>query len=184
MPRSSRESTTGPCGTSIATATTVALPAIQRITSHSNARPAPLCECAFCCDAAANMKNAGLMPFRTPVDGSKPCECLLVDHDVPPVTHEPPQRLPSLYRRSQARLPTGHPLWPARRGTCPVQVLEAQEISGSSQRVGPPGRSIMRRLTGDRVLLLLLVRRHPGVDLQRPSSPTPITSAPVRRIRT
>ncbi len=84
------------------------------------------------------------MPFRTPVDGSKPCECLLVDHDVPPVTHEPPQRLPSLYRRSQARLPTGHPLWPARWGTCPVQVLEAQEISGSSQRVGPPGRSIMR----------------------------------------
>ena len=84
------------------------------------------------------------MPFRTPVDGSKPCECLLVDHDVPPVTHEPPQRLPSLYWRSQARLPTGHPLWPARRGTCPVQVLEAQEISGSSQRVGPPGRSIMR----------------------------------------
>jgi hypothetical protein len=41
-------------------------------------------------------------------------------------------------------LPTGHPLWPARRGTCPVQVLEAQEISGNSQRVGPPGQSIMR----------------------------------------
>src|SRR6516165_8984298 len=52
--------------------------------------------------------------------------------------------LPSLYWRSQARLPTGHPLWPARRGTCPVQVLEAQEISGNSQRVGPPGQSMMR----------------------------------------
>src|SRR6516225_9476664 len=60
------------------------------------------------------------------------------------LSHEPPQRLPSLYWRSQARLPTGHPLWPARRGTCPVQVLEAQEISGNSQRVGPPGQSMMR----------------------------------------
>src|SRR6516162_870420 len=60
------------------------------------------------------------------------------------LSHEPPQRLPSLYWRSQARLPTGHPLWPARRGTCPVQVLEAQEISGNSQRVGPPGQFMMR----------------------------------------
>src|SRR6516164_6345096 len=60
------------------------------------------------------------------------------------LSQEPPQRLPSLYLRSQARLPTGHPLWPARRGTCPVQVLEAQEISGNSQRVGPPGQSMMR----------------------------------------
>ncbi len=40
------------------------------------------------------------------------------------LSHEPPQRLLSLYWRSQARFPTGHPLWPARRGTCPVQVLE------------------------------------------------------------
>src|ERR1700739_2035607 len=60
------------------------------------------------------------------------------------LSHEPPQRLPSLYWRSQARLPTGHPLWPPRRGTCPIQVLKAQEISGNSQRAGPPGQFLMR----------------------------------------
>src|SRR5215831_4865543 len=100
-------------------------------------------ECAFSCNAAANINNADLMLFRTPIDGSEPCERLMFDHDVL-LSHEPPQRLPSLYWRSQARLPTGHPLWPARRGTCPIQVLEAQEISGNSQRVGPPGQSMMR----------------------------------------
>src|SRR5215469_14455570 len=85
--------------------------------------------------------------------------------DVFLLSHEPPQRLPSLYWRSQARLPTGHPLWPARRGTCPVQVLEAQEISGNSQRVGPPGQSMMQtgqaalaRVQGD----LWIDHRPPG----------------------
>ena len=32
----------------------------------------------------------------------------------------------SLYWRSKARLPTGHPSWPTRRGTCPITVLRAR----------------------------------------------------------
>ncbi|HEX8799094.1 MAG TPA: hypothetical protein VF772_10795, partial [Terriglobales bacterium] len=32
----------------------------------------------------------------------------------------------SLYWRSVARLPTGHPSWPTRWGTCPIMVLEAR----------------------------------------------------------
>src|SRR5215469_222276 len=84
------------------------------------------------------------MLFRTPIDGSEPCERLVVDHDVPPITRATTTLCRPCTGAQQARLPTGHPLWPARRGTCPVQVLEAQEISGNSQRVGPPGQSMMR----------------------------------------
>jgi hypothetical protein len=32
----------------------------------------------------------------------------------------------SLYWRSRARLPTRHPSWPTRRGTCPILVLKAR----------------------------------------------------------
>src|SRR6516225_10923136 len=41
---------------------------------------------AFSYNAAANINNAGLMLFRTPIDGSEPCERLVIDHDVPPIT--------------------------------------------------------------------------------------------------
>src|SRR5437763_3873236 len=35
----------------------------------------------------------------------------------------------SLYWRSRAQLPTGHPPWPIRRGTCLAEVLQAQEMA-------------------------------------------------------
>ena len=35
----------------------------------------------------------------------------------------------SLYWRSRAQLPTGHPPWPIRRGTCLAEVLQAREMA-------------------------------------------------------
>jgi hypothetical protein len=46
----------------------------------------------------------------------------------------------SLYWHSRARLPTGHPSWPTRRGTCPDLVLKARGMRWCSRRVGPPSQ--------------------------------------------
>src|SRR6516162_9993905 len=74
------------------------------------------------------------MLFRTPIDGSEPCERLVVDHDVPPITHEPPQRfaVPVLaltgatsYWASVVASPPGHMSGAGARGTGDLWQLPA-----------------------------------------------------------
>src|SRR5271165_986085 len=81
---------------------------------------------AFAHDTTSGIENADLMFLRTPINGGKPLEGLLTHLSLLSRTHEPPRRLPTLYGRSKARLPTGHSSWPTRWGTSPITVLEAR----------------------------------------------------------
>ena len=126
-PRSCKASTTGPCGTSIATATEPEEPATETSQSHNAAKPAPPCGNArspFTLPAA--IENTNLVLLRTPVDAGKPAYCFIC-HDLVLVCytshHDACQ---NLYWRSKARLPTGHPSWPTRQGTSPTLVLGAR----------------------------------------------------------
>jgi hypothetical protein len=130
-PRSSNASTTGPCGTSIATATAPASPAIDTSQSQSADKPAPPCgnarspttapprsrRQAWCCaepqsTAANQLTVSSAMVLVLPCHASRHDACR------------------NLYRRSEARLPTGHPSWPACRGTGPKLVLMARVHKG------------------------------------------------------
>src|SRR4051795_10844313 len=72
------------------------------------------------------VEQADLVLCRAPVDASEPAECL-ISHG--PVLSCPTSRhdaCRNLYGRSRARLPTGHPSWPACRCTDPRLVLVAR----------------------------------------------------------
>src|SRR5690349_25127289 len=81
---------------------------------------------AFARDTALGIENTDLMVLGTPVHGGKPLEGLLTHRSLLSLTREPPRRLPTLYGRSKARLPTGHSSWPTRQGTSPISVLAAR----------------------------------------------------------
>jgi hypothetical protein len=77
----------------------------------------------------------------------------------------------------------GIPSWPARRGTCPVPVLGAQEVSGSSRRVGPPDQPTMRtnRRVASGTGMVSLQGVSPKCERCLTYSPFPITCAPLGR---
>src|SRR4051812_23164720 len=90
------------------------------------------------------VEQADLVLCRAPVDASEPAECL-ISHG--PVLSCPTSRhdaCRNLYGRSRARLPTGHPSWPACRGTDPRLVLVAR-VHGWSLPAGRLARSAYTR---------------------------------------
>src|SRR4051794_2300451 len=90
------------------------------------------------------VEQADLVLCRAPVDAGEPAECLL-SHG--PVLSWPTSRhdaCRNLYGRSRARLPTGHPSWPACRGTDPRLVLVAR-VHGWSLPAGRLARSAYTR---------------------------------------
>src|SRR5215210_2382393 len=100
-------------------------------------------------NVASPIKQAHLVLYRAPVDAGEPVDCLL-SHG--PILSCPTSRhdaCRNLYGRSRARLPTGHPSWPACRGTDPRLVLVAR-VHGWSL---PTGRLARSAYTGtDRTL--------------------------------
>src|SRR5918998_2479847 len=145
-PRSRRASTTGPCGTSIATATRPGSPAADTSQSHRAAKPAPPCR---------NSRSPTTLPAasrRQTWCFSEPQSTLANQLTVPSLMiltlrddtsrHDACR---SLYGRSKARLPTGPASWPTRQGTCPIMVLKARVDAGCSQQAGPPGELTTRR---------------------------------------
>src|SRR3954453_18002065 len=134
----------------MATATEPGSPAIDTSQSLRAARPAPpaaplhaepvaqgrearpaVRERPLAHDPASPIEQAGLVLRRAPVDAGEPAYCLL-SHRL--VSHGPVLSYPTshhdacrnLYGRSGARRPTGHPSWPACRGTDPRWVLVAR----------------------------------------------------------
>src|SRR5215204_4299053 len=114
----------------------------------------PVAECREACAAgrerplahnfASPIEQADLVLCRAPVDASEPVYCL-VSHG--PVLSCPTSRhdaCQNLYWRSRARLPTGHPSWPACRGTDPRLVLVAR-VHGGSLPAGRLARSAYTR---------------------------------------
>src|SRR4051794_16859649 len=149
-PRSRRASTTGPCGTSIATATEPGSPAADHepIAQGRQARPA-VRERPLAHNFASPVEQADLVLCRAPVDASEPAECLISHGPVLSCSTSRHDACRNLYWRSRARLPTGHPSWPACRGTDPRLVLVAR-VHGWSLPAGRLARSAYTRL--DRAL--------------------------------
>src|SRR5271166_3837661 len=78
-------------------------------------------------DVALCIDNARLMLFRAPVDPCKPSEPSFFRHRISsPACTGRHDAYRSLYWRSTARLPTGHPSWPTCRGTRPIEVFQAR----------------------------------------------------------
>src|SRR5918994_4844767 len=126
-PRSSSTSTTGPCGTSIATATVLGRPATDTSQSHMATRPAPLWAKARSPTTVPATSRRQTWCFSDPQ--STPANQLLVTSDMVLVLPCHPSHhdgLPIPVLALVARLPTGHPSWPTRRGTCPTLVLKAR----------------------------------------------------------
>jgi hypothetical protein len=84
---------------------------------------------AFADDVALSIHQARMMPLGTPIDTGKPSQCFL-RHLRFPKACDTLRACHDAYRylhwRSRALLPTGHPSWPTRRGTCPSVVLQAR----------------------------------------------------------
>src|SRR5215211_3531957 len=111
-PRSRRASTTGPCGTSMATATEPGSPATDTSQSHRAARPAPPCGNArspTTLPAASRRQTWCLSePQSTPANQlTVPSAMILALRD-DTSRHDAGR---SLYGRSKARLPTGTSYW-------------------------------------------------------------------------
>src|SRR3954468_4142 len=112
-----------------------ARPAVgERPLAHNFARP---------------VEQADLVLCRAPVDASEPAECLISHGPVLSCSTSRHDACRNLYWRSRARLPTGHPSWPACRGTDPRLVLVAR-VHGWSLPAGRLARSAYTRL--DRAL--------------------------------
>src|SRR5262245_16989177 len=76
-------------------------------------------------------------------NSARPHQRSLFAHTLPPTSHGPSRRPPIPVLALQALLPTGHPSWPTRRGTCPTSVLH----SAGSNLVAPaePARLVSLR---------------------------------------
>src|SRR4051794_39644651 len=119
----------------------------------------PVTECREACAAmrerplahnfARPVEQADLVLCRAPVDASEPAECLISHGPVLSCSTSRHDACRNLYGRSRARLPTGHPSWPACRGTDPRLVLVAR-VHGWSLPAGRLARSAYTRL--DRAL--------------------------------
>src|SRR3954467_6653875 len=139
-----------------------------------------MCERPLAHNRARLIEQAGLVLCRAPVDAGEPAECL-ISHG--PVLSCPTSRhdaCRNLYGRSRARLPTGHPSWPACRGTDPRLVLVAR-VHGWSLPAGRLARSAYTRtdraLPGYRCVIRVVdVRRSLGTfsgDALRHRHPEP-----------
>src|SRR5215218_9590276 len=145
-PRSRRASTTGPCGTSIATATRPGSPAADTSQSHRAAKPAPPCRNARSPTILPAASRRQTWCFSEPQ--STPTNQLTVPSAMILALRDDTSRhdvCRSLYWRSKARLPTGPASRPTRRGTCPIMVLTARVDAGCSRRAGPSGQLTARR---------------------------------------
>ena len=101
---------------------------------------------AFAYDTTFGIENADLMFLGSPIDSGKPLDGLLGHLSLPARWHTSRHdACRSLYRRSKARLPTGHPSWPTRRGTSPIWCSRHEVDDGRSRQVGPPGQLTQRR---------------------------------------
>src|SRR3954449_3523896 len=98
---------------------------------------------------ASPVEQADLVLCRAPVDASEPAECLISHGPVLSCSTSRHDACRNLYWRSRARLPTGHPSWPACRGTDPRLVLVAR-VHGWSLPAGRLARAAYTRL--DRAL--------------------------------
>src|SRR5215211_6168449 len=126
-PRSRRASTTGPCGTSIATATRPGSPAADTSQSHRAAKPAPPCRNSRSPTTLPAASRRQTWCFSEPQ--STPANQLTVPSLMILTLRDDTSRhdaCRSLYGRSKARLPTGPASWPTRWGTCPTMVLTAR----------------------------------------------------------
>src|SRR3954449_4980971 len=93
---------------------------------------------------ARPVEQADLVLCRAPVDASEPAECLISHGPVLSCSTSRHDACRNLYGRSRARLPTGHPSWPACRGTDPRLVLVAR-VHGWSLPAGRLARSAYTR---------------------------------------
>ena len=182
-PRSRRASTTGPCGTSMATATS---PGRRRLTRASRrvprgphrhvrtpARPRP------CPPHRAGRPGALPSPSRRRRTSGLSCQ----PWSCPLMSHEPSRRLPEPVLALGARLPTGHPSWPACRGTGPKLVLVARVRNGRSRQAGSHGQLTQALIAPSRSRIQVC---NQAVDVRRSlgtfsgdSPPAPTPSGPV-----
>src|SRR5438045_1308089 len=86
-------------------------------------------------DGPLLIENTNLVLFRAPVDTNEPGKSLIT-HSISPPSHGPSRRLPFLYWRSEAQLPTGHPSWP----NPPGHTSEVGAQSADRHRSLPAGR--------------------------------------------
>src|ERR671938_204888 len=92
-------------------------------------------------ELTCGVEQADLVLLRAPIDTGKPA----YGHDpCPPDDTSHHDACRSLYGRSKARLPTGHPSWPTRQGTVPSWCSRHRVDAGCSQRAGPPGELMSR----------------------------------------
>src|SRR6187397_2938423 len=140
-PRSRSTSTTGPCGTSSAIATTLAAPVIDCTQSASSASPAPLCGNSRSPATPPRASSTQAWCFSEPQStaANQPIVSSAIYLSLL-ASHEPPRRLPIPVPALEGATSYWASPWPTCRGTSPTLVLAAR-VREWSLPTGRPARS-------------------------------------------